>query len=165
MAGISDCETYEANTSWGELVALAWGAPGVDPDPDQLCARLQTWSRLFESAYGGYPKMIDFPAPVQGFFERISKVRKKPGRPRCDQQQLIKARNAWEARVLKTNYEMRQSTIKFFGRRDGVSQCFGFDKETMKNESPSSLAVAKIADELNLSENYVRTKLFPSNRK
>lgn len=165
MPEISECDAYEADTNWQELVDMALGVPGVDPAPDRLHARLQTWLRLFESAYGGAPKMVDFPGPVRGFFESIGKVKKKRGRPRCDQQQLLKARNAWEARSSKTSYEMMLPIIKLFGRQDGTSNCFGFDKETMNRESPSSLAIAKIADEMGVSEDYMRTLLFPSKRK
>lgn len=165
MTTISECEAYEARIDWRELVDLALGGAGVDPAPELLHASLQAWLRLFEAAYGGDPKLVDFPRPVIGFFETLGKVKKKPGRPRCDQQRLLKARNAWEACVYKTSYQMRKSTIKIFGRQGGTQKCFGFDKKTMKSETPSALAIAKTADEMGLSDDCMRTLLHPSKRK
>lgn len=75
----------------------------------------------------------------------------KRGRQRCDTRQFRTARSAWEVAVFHESYELRHTVIKLFRRCDNVSNCFGFDKVSMRGDSPSNLAIEKLALETGLS--------------
>lgn len=107
---------------------------------------LWDWLFTFKIKNGRPAELKEIPKRLRGMIPKSSR-----GRPRCDTRQFRAARRAWEIAVFRESYELRRTLIRLSRGCDNVSSCFGFNKVSMQGDSPSNLAIEKLALETGLS--------------
>lgn len=145
---------------WATVFGVVYGGRPLEPDyPEAVRAffrriafadispELHEWADLFEERHGRRPRRNEVPARLR---KLLPSDDRRGGRPRLDTKRWRDARAAWTAEIFRESYEMRRDGIRI-GREAGFSSCFGFSPEDMDGDSPSSLALERLAGETGLS--------------
>lgn len=148
-----------ALNSWAGAFRIAEGGNPLEADyPDPVRQFFQRliladypptlwdWLIAFKIKHGRPAWLKEIPKRLRGMIPKS-----KRGRPRWDTRRFRIARRAWEVAVFRESYELRRDTIKSFGKCGNVSSCFGFNKVSMRGDTPSNLAIEKLHLETGLS--------------
>jgi hypothetical protein len=110
------------------------------------------WITAFEKKEGRKPSTADIP-------ERLRQLipKNKGGRPRCDTRRWLAARRAWLVMSLGHSYKMRRDTIAHIGKH--LKNCFGYTSVDICGDRPSTLALAKLSEEVGISPERIQDLL------